>query len=87
MTKEQLIQGNALQDTVNRMKVIEDFLRNGKLDVVQFQKIPDNGAVRGATMVIQTDTEADFVIQEIVKAGLFAAQMILKNAEIELGKL
>jgi hypothetical protein len=87
MTSEQLKKGNALEETVDRMKIIEDYLRSGKLDVIKFQKIADKSSVRGDTLVITTDMDSDFVVEKMIEAGIYAAMTVRAAAENELEKL
>jgi hypothetical protein len=87
MTSEQLKKGNALEETVDRMKIIEDYLRSGKLDVIKFQKIADKSSVRGDTLVITTDMDSDFVIEKMIEAGIYAAMTVRAAAENDLEKL
>jgi hypothetical protein len=88
MTKEQLKQANALEQLVERMKLVEDFLRGGKLDFLTFQRIRDTESPhRGDTLTMTSDLDPAFVIEKIIEAGIRGAMAVRAAAEKNLEKL
>jgi hypothetical protein len=88
MTSEQLKQANALEQTVDRMKFVEDFLRGGKMDFLTFTRIRDSESPhRGDTMTMEIDLDSNFVIEKMIEAGIYAAMTVRAAAENDLEKL